>query len=311
MSKFLYIFNYEPREESLCQMEFQQIFQEPMTSKYYFSDQDFQYQRSVYIRGKLEMISQSSSFDEVIEDIKRKELCYYDFKVIYLKNDITHVPYQESIERCKDAALPIQGSVDLHHPQTIFAITKIEHMWYFGIYHEKRTWFQRTEKPYNYSHSLNIRDARTLVNIAVGNDENIRLVDPCCGIGTVVLEALSMGLYVKGYDINEEVAYQASLNLEHFGYDPNIIETKDMHDIHQTFDVAIMDIPYGVYSPFTHQQQISLLKQAKKIAKKLLLVSHIDMNEDLIQLNYSIIDQCTIKKANFIRYITLCKRKEK
>lgn len=195
----------------------------------------------------------------------------------------------------------------MQHPETIFAITKINDQWIFGIYHDDMIWSLRYDKPHSYSHSLNVRDARTLVNIAVGNRNNLTIVDPCCGIGTVVLEALSMGLNIRGFDINRDVSYQARLNLEHFGYDPLVIEKKDMHEIKEFYDVAIMDIPYGVYSPFTYEQQVSLIQATRSFTNQLLLVSHISMDKELKKMGYEIIDQCTIIKGQFKRYITLCK----
>lgn len=309
MEKYLYIYNYSPHEKELCEMEFRQIFHEEMTSKYYFSNQDFDYQRSVFIKGKLDIMNTSKCFDDIVDDIVKKQLCYYEFKVIYLKNEITHVDYQESLEKCKQIALPISGSVNIQKPKIIFAITKIEEQWIFGIYHDEKIWSLRFDKPHSYSHSLNVRDARTLVNIAVGNKTNMSIVDPCCGIGTVVLEALSMGLNVKGYDINRDVSYQARLNLEHFGYNPLIIEKKDIHELKEHFDVAIMDIPYGVYSPFTYDQQLSLIQATTTLTNRLVLVSHVLMNKELEMVGYQMIDQCQIIKGKFERYITLCERR--
>lgn len=306
MYKYLYIYNYSPHEQALCEMEFRHIFHQPMLSKAFLTDQYFDYTRSVFIKGRLDIISASTNFDEIVHDIENKKLYCLEFKVIYLKNEITHVHYQESIEKCKRIAFPIAGSVNIHHPKTIYAITKIGHVWYFGIFHNESIWRLRCNKPYSYSHSLNTRDARTIVNIAVENDLSLKVVDPCCGVGTVVLEALSMGIDIEGYDINRDVSYQARLNLEHFGYDPLVIQRRDMLTLEKKYDVTILDIPYGVYSPFTHQQQISLLKGAYHLSPRLLLISHIPMNQDLIMIGYQIIDQEMIKKGNFQRYMTLC-----
>lgn len=306
MEKYLYVYNYSPNEKELCEMEFNQIFHEKMKSKYYLTNKNFDYQRSVFIKGKLHILYMNTDFKNIVKDIEKNQLVYYGFKVIYLKNDITHVDYDESLQKCKDIAFPITGSVDMKNPKVVIAITKINNDWIVGEYESDMIWSLRYEKPYSYSHSLNIRDARTLVNIAVGNHKNMSIVDPCCGIGTVVLEALSMGLDIRGYDINRYVSYQARLNLEHFGYDPLLIEKKDIHDLQLHFDIAIMDIPYGVYSPFTYQEQVSLLKESYRIAHRLVLVSHIPMNKELEMIGYQVKDRCSIQKGNFIRYITLC-----
>lgn len=308
MYKYLYIYNYEPREQALCEMEFKRIFHIDMTSKYFLTNQYFDYRRSVYIRGRLDIIASSCDINEVIQIIEEQHLYYLDFKVIYLKNEITHVHYQTAMEYCKKLAFPIDGSVNMQKPQTVFALTKLQEQWYFGIYHDESVWNLRSHKPHSYSHSLNIRDARTAVNIAIANDLSLKVVDPCCGVGTVVLEALSMGIDIEGYDINRYVSYQARLNLEYFGYDPLKIQKKDMLKIEKTYDVAIMDIPYGVYSPFTYQQQQELLQKSYFLAHQLVLISHIDMNKELERIGYEIIDQASIMKGNFKRYVTFCRK---
>ena len=71
----------------------------------------------------------------------------------------------------------------------------------------------------------------------------------------------------------------------------------------------IMDIPYGVYSPFSYEQQLDLLKGAFSLAPSLLLVSHIPMNKELETLGYEILDCATIIKGSFQRYMTLCWKK--
>lgn len=306
MYKYLYIYNYAPQEKALCEMEFKRIFNTKMTSKYYFSDQFFEYTRSVFIKGRLDILMSSNYFLDIVSFLEKEKLCYYDFKVIYLKNEITHVDYQESLNKCRKIAHPIDGSVDMQNPKVVFAITKIHDTWYFGIYHDDALWSLRYEKPHSYSHSLNIRDARTIVNIAVGNQMSLKVVDPCCGIGTVVLEALSMGIDIEGYDINRDVSYQARMNLKHFGYDVDIIQRKDMRTLTKEYDVTIMDIPYGVYSPFTYQQQLELIQMAKQLSPCLLLVSHIIMDKELKEMGYTIKDQAMIQKGSFQRYITLC-----
>ena len=308
MKQYLYIYNYSPHEMNLCQMEVRRIFHDELTSKYYFSQQYFDHTRSVYIKGRLDIMESSSCFQDIIDYIHKNKLCFYDFKVMYLKNDITHVNYEETLEKCKAISYPIDGSVDFKDPKVLIGFTKINDIWYFGIYHTNLEWDLRSHKPHSYSHSLNVRDARTIVNIAVGNDLSLKVVDPCCGVGTVVLEALSMGIDIQGFDINRDVSYQARLNLEHFGYNPLVVQKRDMRTLEQKYDVAIMDIPYGVYSPFTQEQQIELIKGAHRLAKRLLLVCHDDMEDIVKNIGYHIVDKASIQKGSFIRYMILCER---
>ena len=109
MYKYLYIYNYQTNEQDLCEMEFRRIFNEEMKSKYHLSHHCFDYQRSAFVRGRLDIMVSSENFDDLVTYVKNAHLCYYDFKVIYLKNDITHVHYHESLDKCKQLAYPIDG----------------------------------------------------------------------------------------------------------------------------------------------------------------------------------------------------------
>src|SRR6185369_6412097 len=90
-----------------------------------------------------------------------------------------------------------------HHPERVFGIVIIGGRWYFGTYMESEAvWFHHVKKPRSYSTSLSTRVARAVANIAVPNPDGVKAIDPCCGIGTVVVEALSMGIDIVGRDIN-------------------------------------------------------------------------------------------------------------
>ena len=147
--------------------------------------------------------------------------------------------------------------------------------------------------------------ARALVNIAVGNNLELKLVDPCCGIGTVVIEALSMNIDVNGYEINNNIAQYAQRNLEFFGYN-NVITNGDMHRIEEKYDVVIIDIPYGLFKPTTLKEQTDIIKTARKIADKLVIVTFEDMDKYIKGVGFNILDTCYVSKGKFVRYISIC-----
>lgn len=308
MKEFLYIFNYPPYEKELCELEHQCLFHQKMETKYLITKKDIDFYRSVFIRSRVTIWKRDQCFDNLVTYLNENVLTYYDFKVVYLKNEITHVSYKESIEKCKKIALPINGSVNMQEPKVMIVITKINDEWILGLQEINDRWNHHENKPYTYSSSLSLRLARTLVNIGIENDLSLNVVDPCCGIGTVVLEALSMGVKVKGYDISRDVSYQARLNLEHFDYDPLVIEKKDMHNINEYFDVCILDIPYGLYSKCTYEQQVELLRSATKFTKKLVLVSTKIMDDVLEKMNFRLMYQCKVGKNesfDMIRYVSV------
>jgi Predicted DNA modification methylase len=311
MQEYLYVINYPPYEEELCEMEFQSLFHEKMISKYFITNKEIDFYRSAFIRLRITILKTSNHFKELVQYVQNKHFTYYDFKVEYLKNETTHVPYKQTIEYCKQIALPIDGSVNMHHPKVIIILTKIDDLWILGIQNINDQWDKNENKPYTYSSSLSLKLARTLVNIGIENDTHLKVIDPCCGIGTVVLEALSMGVNIKGCDISREVSYQARLNLEHFGYNPLIINKMDMHKIKEQYDVCLLDIPYGLYCKYSEEQQNDIVKSTLHFTKKLVLVSGRKMNKYLESIGYKIINQCQVGKnesMDMIRYVTVCIR---
>ena len=132
-----------------------------------------------------------------------------------------------------------------------------------------------------------------------------KLIDPCCGVGTVIIEALSMGINVKGYEINKKIAENAQKNLEFFGYE-NVITSGDMHNIEEKYDVAIIDMPYGLFTATTLEKQTALIKTARRITKKLVIVTFEDMDKHIIEAGFDIINKSYVSKGKFKRYINIC-----
>lgn len=297
MEKYLYIFNYPEYEKELCYLEFKYLFNEEMKAKHFLTSINITPSTSVYIKGRINIYQQ-------INDLNELNLTVDDFKVQYIKNEMTHLDYKESLEASKIVASKINGKANLKNPKIIIGFTKYNNQWLIGVYEKNDgSWQKHQDKPYNYSYSLSVRNARTLVNIASNNRSDIKIVDPCCGIGTVVLEGIALNKNIKGYEINRYVAYQARLNLKHYGYLEDYIEKRDMHTLCEQYDVSILDIPYGVYIDVSKESQIELLKSVKKISSKLILVIDKDISLLLENLGYHIIDQAKITKQKFVRYV--------
>lgn len=305
--KYFYIINYNSEfEEELCDMEMKSLFNQVPKKKYLFSNQYVSPSRSPYIKEFISIIYEEDSLEKIVENIKKDKLCYDDFKVCYLKTEDTKISYEERLKSIRSIGLNIEGEADIHNPKVMLGVTNINGRWIFGVYERNDfKWHIHDEKPYTYSNSLSVRVARALVNIAVGNNLDCSLIDPCCGVGTVVIEALSMNINVCGYDINPCIASNAKRNLEFFGYD-NVITKGDMRNINKTYDVCIIDLPYGLFTPITLQEQIDIISSARKISKRLVLVTFEDMDKHIINAGFSISDKCCVSKGKFKRYINLC-----
>lgn len=305
-TEYFYNIRYPIFEESLCNMEMKCLFNEVPIKKYFFSDIYVNPSRSPFIKEMISIIYKEDSLDDILEKITLNKISYDRFKVCYIKLEDEQIGYEERLKSVREIGLVIHGESEMHNPKIKLGIAKVNDEWIFGEYERNDyEWHIHDKKPYSYSNSLGLRVARALVNIGVGNNINLKLIDPCCGVGTVVIEAISMGINTVGYEINSNISENAQKNLEFFGYD-NVIINGNMHNIEKKYDVAIIDLPYGLFTPTTLKEQTDIINSARRIADKLVLVTFEDMDEHIIEAGFEIIDRCYVCKGKFKRYINIC-----
>ena len=306
IKEYLYIINYQDYEKSLCDMEMKYIFGNVPKEKYIYSKVNIKPSRSAFIKHKISIIYSSIDIDNIVEHIRNNKIAYNDFKVNYIKSDYDDIDYNQRLQAVKDIGFVIIGFPDIHNPKVNLAITKINNNYIFGEYEKNDLSWQRFDKmPHSYSNGLSLKMARAIINIAVQNNLDSKVIDPCCGIGTVVLEGLDLGIDIKGIEISKQIAHNARNNIEFFGYDRDIIICNDMHNLKEKYDIAIIDIPYGIFSPITYEEQVKIIKTSRKIAEKVILISFEDMDKELMQEGFKVIDKGTIVKNRFTRYITI------
>lgn len=304
--KYFYSINYPTFEEDLCKMEMKCLFEKIPNEKYLFSDKYVDPSRSPFIKDMISIIYEENSLEAIVDRVIADKLSYDDFKVCYIKLENGNIDYKERLRSIREIGLVIIGQSEMHNPKVTLGLTNVNGKWIFGEYKRNNfEWHIHDKKPYSYSNSISLRVARALVNIAVGNNLDCKLIDPCCGVGTVVIEALSMDINVVGYEINDNIAENAQKNLEFFGYD-NVIANGDMHKIKEKYDIAIIDLPYGLFTPTTLKEQTDIIKTARKISNKLVIVTFEDMDKNIIDAGFEIIDRCYVCKGKFKRYINIC-----
>lgn len=304
---FIYFINYQDNERELCKMEMRCLFNREINEKYFFSDIDINASKSPFIKSKIKIIYSDEFLDRMVRKIKEDNLSYDDFKVSYVKSEQGDVQYEDRLEATRKIGFVVNGYPDIHKPRNPLAVTKINGLWIFGEYERNDfKWQKHNDKPYSYSNALGLRMARALVNIAMKDNEEGTLIDPCCGVGTVVIEALDLGIKVKGCEISKQIAYNARENVEFLGYLRDTIVCYDMHKIKDKYDSAIIDIPYGLFSPVTLEEQKAIIHTARNICEKMVIVTFEDMEKFIVEAGFSVIDKCVVPKGNFKRHILVC-----
>jgi tRNA (guanine10-N2)-dimethyltransferase len=303
---FIYNINYYEGEETLCNTEIKYIFGIIPDKKYFFIDDYTDVNRSPFVKSCLKIILTADSLEEMISKIYANNIYYDKFKIRHL--DYTnHTDYKTKRQIESEIGYVINGLAKIHNPNITLGITNIDDKWYLGEYSlNEGLWHLHNSKPHQYSNALPTLIAKALVNIAVGTNLKCTVVDPCCGSGTVVIEALSMGIYITGYDNNSKMVEGAKRNLEFFGYE-DVIHESDICNIDKHFDISIIDLPYNLFSATTEANQIKIIKNAARISDKMLLVTTVDMDSYIREAGFSIIDRSYVDKGyKFRRLITLC-----
>jgi tRNA G10 N-methylase Trm11 len=134
------------------------------------------------------------------------------------------------------------------------------------------------------------------VNIAVPDPAGISIIDPCCGIGTVLVEALSMGIAINGADRNPLAVKGSRENIVHFNYHGEVV-VQDIAKQEGHYDVAIVDMPYNLYSNATAEEQYTIIKHARRIADRVVILTIKDMDDMILRAGFTIIDRCVANKG--------------
>lgn len=310
-TNYIYTFSYENTESDLCKLESRYIFNKEEKNRLLFSDIKAEPSDSAFIKKRLDIISFSEDYTTLLNEIKKQSICTEGFKVEYLVFDGDTTEYSERLKKLKDIGWSIEGLPDYYNPIKTYGLCYIEGVWYFGVLiKDDFTWHKHKQKPCSYSNSIGISIAKALVNIAAKANKEKKLLDACCGVGTILLEACFSGNNIEGCDINEKICKDARENLSHFNYTATIYHS-DIKDISERYDAAIIDLPYNLYSSATDNDILHIIKSTGEITDRLVIVSIADITNLISKTGFRISDYCSVSKRgkrNFARKIWVCEK---
>lgn len=313
LSTYVYMFSYPEEEHSLCALEMRSFFGKDTDNKVLESFVEVDPSRSPFMKERIRVIFEEENFQDLLKQAETLNLGGATFKVNYVKNSGLVKEEKEGFERRrmveKEVGLRILGEADFHHADRLFGVTNVNGKWVFGDYAKSESvWFQHQKKPHEYSTALNTRVARAVANIAIPIPSDIKAIDPCCGIGTVLVEALSMGIDIVGSDRNHLILNGVRENIEHFGLEGEV-NLADIQEITEHYDVAIVDLPYNLCSVISDEEQLEMLQSARRFADKLVVVTVEPIDEFLETAGFTIVDRALAKKGVsglFTREVIVC-----
>ena len=302
--KYMYIVNFPTFEEELCLLEMRALFGKMPIEKTLFSNIEFNPSNSPFIKTRLDVIYEKDTIEELLVEIDKDKTIYNNFKLEYVRlNNNNNIPYEERLELIKKLSMNIIGTHNFKNPEFNFGVTKVDGKWLFGIDNKNDyKWHTHDNKPCSYSNSLGVKVAKAVVNIANNGLKKKTIIDPCCGVGTTLVEALDAGYQIEGYEINRHITKNANINLEFYGFDP-IVVNDDMHNITKKYDSSIIDIPYGLFSHTSEEEQQSIINTARRISNKMVIISFEEHDLMIAKAVFKIIDRCIFTEGKFKRFI--------
>ncbi|WP_324292930.1 TRM11 family SAM-dependent methyltransferase [Paenibacillus wulumuqiensis] len=303
---FGYIYTYacHEDEQELCHLELRCLLGQKPEVRHVESVVQIPPERSPFIHYRLDIQCEAANLEQLEQAVEQLDMNNRTFKLISLDAEQTFT-YDEKRQLERRIGMHITGKAQMKQPQQLIGMTYAGGRWVAGRCHASESvWLRHNDKPRHYSTALSTRVARAAVNIAVP-DTAASLIDPCCGIGTVLIEAMSMGITVTGYDLNPLAVQGARENLTHYSM-PDIVSLADMRKLTGRYDALILDLPYNLCSVLNEQERLNMLLSAARLAGRVLVISTEAIESSIEQAGMQILEVCHIRKGHFTRYLWLC-----
>ncbi|MEC0228463.1 TRM11 family SAM-dependent methyltransferase [Paenibacillus alba] len=339
--EYIYTYVCHEDEQALCQLELRSLLgaDAVIGARCAVSARKVEPSRSPFLKLRLGVLLEAGSLPELASQVETLPPQGSTFKVVFAETEAA-VPTDRQREVAREIGRQLRGKAELERPEHWFAVTELEGRWLFGdCSYGEAVWLQHQQKPQNYSTALNTRVARAVVNIAVPDAAGTKVIDPCCGIGTVLIEAMSMGIDIVGTDLNPLAVRGARVNLAHFGM-PDVVRIADMRtlglataDAHESlpplphtfaaasapdqvqvppndlpshYDALILDMPYNLCSKLPEDEQLEMLQSARRLAGRAVIITTEQIDPLLAKAGFRIAERCLVHKGKFNRQIIVC-----
>lgn len=266
---------------------------------------------SPFIKNRIEILIIEDDYSILIQKVKAANIQMEGFKVEYVILNGDFREREERREKLKDIGYNITGEPNFVKPTITYSLSNHLNKWYFGVLTQHNMeWQKHKKKPCSFSNSIGMDIAKSLLSTASKGDKNNKILDACCGVGTIMLEACIAGFKIEGCDINPKRCEQTKNNLNHFNYSAKI-HCLDVKDLSNYYNAAIIDLPYNLYS-FSNNEIISgIITSTSKLTPRLVIVSTSDVAQFIKDTGFSITDSCTVEKrgkSKFQRTIWVCEK---
>lgn len=256
--------------------------------------------RSAYVAECCRLLARAESLKELLAAAEKLDLRMERFRIRARKERGVQAPGSPEIERA--LADTITGAPDLSHPAIELVAWAHPEGWLLGelISRTDAGWRGHEQRPFQYSSALPPRIARAMVNlVAVPGD---RIIDPCCGSGTTLVEAGYMGVEPFGWEISRNVAEQCAVNLCHHGQAAWMV-VGDGRTARGSWDGAVLDLPYGIANDRVEEVCMGLVEHALAVARLVAVVTVGELSHFISEQGAEMLGTATIVKNKLHRRV--------
>jgi hypothetical protein len=299
---FIYILAVHEPEMSLAHAELAALTGARGEGRLVLSDSACDITRSVYVEACGELLAQAPSLENLCEHVHAAGLGEDGFRVDVRRLGPADGPGSQDV--AGRVATVLRGDPDLDRPRVRYLVVSEPGLWRLArvISRTDRGYHLQESRPLNFSFSLAVHHARALVNLVAAPGD--RLLDPCCGVGTCVVEALHMGIRARGVDLNRHAVRMARTNLAHFGLS-DCIEAGDARAVDGLYDAAVIDLPYGRTSHPEPGLYLGILNNVADRVLRMAVVTAEPADGLAAELGVRVVARATVAKGAFARYYTV------
>ncbi len=259
--------------------------------------------RAAFVHRGIEVLARATTLDQLVADVQERWNADMDA-------DRFRIDVHDPSSRCSSTTIEIATALadvipfgpDLRDPLHRFLVIVGEDGFTFGAVQTEAdgSYRRHDDKPWTTSSSLDSRFSRALVNLV---PDAASILDPCCGAGSIVLEAAVLGLDAFGVDWKPAMVGMTRENLAHFGYDASV-ELADSRTHEQPADAIVTDLPYGHAIDSDEHEIRAILERSATQAPLGVFVAPADISTWLTAAGYTDIEVHTVlKRRGFTRWV--------
>lgn len=259
--------------------------------------------RAAFVHLGVEVFARATTLEQLVAGVRERWTANMDA-------DRFRIDVHDPSGRCSSTTIEIATALadvipfgpDLRDPLHRFLVIIGEDGFTFGAVQTEAdgSYRRHDDKPWTTSSSLDSRFARALVNLV---PDATSILDPCCGAGSIVLEAASLGLEAFGVDWKAALVGMTRENLAHFGYDALAVQA-DSRTHRQPVDAVVTDLPYGHAIDSDEGETRAILEQSATQAPSGVFVAPADISTWLTSAGYTDVEVHTVlKRRGFTRWV--------